>query len=102
MIADAHVCKLEERFDNRLGALRWSMPRKEICHCQAVVAPRKTDRQSCLRENDPEMEEDHWFTDDPTPLVNRRNWNWAKLDQLLNRTYCCTLHFNFFFVSVYC
>ena len=89
MVADAYVCRLEERFDQRLGALRLSLLRKEICHCQAVVAPRKAGIQSCLGENNTEIDEDLWFTDDPTPLVKRRNWNREKLDQYLNRTYCC-------------
>ena len=35
------------------------------------------------------MGENLWFTDDPTPLVNRRNWNRAKLDEYLKRDYCC-------------
>ena len=42
------------------------------------------------------MDEDFWFTDNPTPLVNRKNWEPAKLDQYLNRTHCCTFDFECF------
>ena len=93
MVADGHVCKLEERVDYRSGALRWSLLRKEICHCQAVVAPRKAGGQTCYRGDNAEMNEDLWFTDDSTPLVNRKNWDRAKLDLHLNRTFCCTFDF---------
>ena len=95
MVADAYICMLEERFDGQTGKLRWSLPRNEICHCQGVVAPSNKGHQSCSREN-AEIEEDLWFTDNPTPLVNRRNWEPAKLDKYLNRTHCCTFNFECF------
>ena len=89
MVADAYVCKLRERFNHRLGKLQWSLRRNELCHCQAAVAPRVAGSQSCSREDDAEMEEDFWSTDDPSYLVNRKNWEPAKLDQYLNRIHCC-------------
>ena len=96
MAADSYVCTLEETFDHRSLKLRWSLPRKEICHCQAVVAPRKTGSQSCSRDDNSDMDEDLWFTDDPTPLVNRNNWNKEKLNEYLDRSFCCTYDFLLF------
>ena len=89
-VTDTYVCRLEERFDHRSGEVRWSLPRKEICHCQAVVAPRRAGSRSCSGVDNTEIDKDLWFTDDPTPLVDRRNWDKTKLDQYLNRHYCCT------------
>ena len=97
MIIDGHVCRLEERFYRRSGVLQWSLPRKELCHCQAVVAPRKAGSQTCSSEDNEEMDVDLWFTDDPIPLVNRRNWDKVKLDKLLDRDFCCT--FFIFFIQ---
>ena len=89
MVADGYVCKLRERFDLLPGKFQWSLPRNQICHCQAVVAPRVAGSQSCSRENDAEIQEDLWLTDDPSLLVDRKNWEPAKLDQYLNRALYC-------------
>ena len=89
-MADTHVCVLRKKFDGQTGTLRWSLPRIEICHCQGVVAPRNKEHQSCSREEDGEINEVLWFTDDPVPFVNRKNWEPAKLDKYLDRTHCCT------------
>ena len=50
MVIDAYVCKLTERLDHRSGKLQWSLPRNEICSCQAVVAPRVAGSERFSRE----------------------------------------------------
>ncbi|XP_072017482.1 lactadherin-like [Amphiura filiformis] len=82
-IVSGQLCVLEERPDPaRGGALRWSLPYKQRCHCQRVVAPRKL-TQACS------VYGDIWFVDDPTPLTNRMNWNQETLDILLERHEYC-------------
>ncbi|XP_072017381.1 uncharacterized protein [Amphiura filiformis] len=70
------------------GALRWSLPYKERCYCQGVVAPRNSP-QTCTTYKDRSGDKTLWFVDDPTPLTNRMNWNKQALDILLEREEYC-------------
>ena len=69
--------------------MRWSLPKKEICLCQGVIAPKVSAGQSCSRYEDADANEELWFIDDPTPLTKRKNWTPKKLDALLSRSQCC-------------
>jgi hypothetical protein len=88
---DAYVCVLKQRLDPSTGRHRWSMPLKERCHCQAVVAP-----QSKSAFNGPTLmgqyEEDQelWYTDNKGPLTVRKNWSQEMLDKLLERAEFCS------------
>ncbi|XP_072017483.1 uncharacterized protein, partial [Amphiura filiformis] len=85
----SQLCVLEERPDPaRGGALRWSLPYKQRCHCQGVVAPRKP-TQVCAVYEDGSGDMKLWFVDDPTPLTNRMHWNKETLDILLERQEYC-------------
>ena len=91
-VVESHVCHLQEKFDRNLGRLRWSLPRKERCLCQGVVAPRTPGNQHCSVVKETVDIEDLWFTDDPTPLTNRNNWKREILDDLLDRSECCKFY----------
>ena len=86
---------LDKRPDpTRNGTLRWSIPYDEICFCQTVVAPTFISLETCPRKVDQACSDirscNLWFVDDPTPLVQRQNWNKGALDLLLDRAdYCC-------------
>ena len=91
-MVDSHICILQERFNLSSQAKHWAMPRKEVCSCQRVVAPKMLTSQSCLTHNNEDALEDLWLVDDPnliTLLTNRRNWTPAKLDNLLEQSNCC-------------
>ena len=91
-MVESHTCILQERFNLSSKAKHWAMPRKEVCLCQGVVAPKPLASQSCLTRDNKNALYDLWFTDDPnliTLLTNRRNWTPAKLDNLLGRSNCC-------------
>ena len=91
-MVDMHVCILQERFDPSSKSKLWTMPRKEMCLCQRVVAPWMPSSQSCPRRSGSDATEDLWFTDDysrVTLLTNGKNWTPAKLDNLLGRSKCC-------------
>ena len=98
-VVHSHVCMLQKRFNPSSRTLQWSLPRNELCLCQGVVAPRTSTIQSCLKEDDAEAVDNLWFTDDPTPLIDRRNWKPAELDKLLNRSFCCTCFVLFLCIS---
>ncbi|XP_072017380.1 uncharacterized protein [Amphiura filiformis] len=88
-LVSCQLCVLEERPDpSQGGALRWSLPYKERCYCQGVVAPRKS-TQTCTTYKDRSGDKKLWFVDDPTPLTNRMNWNKEALDILLEREEYC-------------
>ncbi|XP_072017379.1 sushi, von Willebrand factor type A, EGF and pentraxin domain-containing protein 1-like [Amphiura filiformis] len=88
-LVSCQLCVLEERPDpSQGGALRWSLPYKERCYCQRVVAPRKY-TQTCTSYKDRSVDKKLWFVDDPTPLTNRMNWNKEALDILLEREEYC-------------
>ena len=72
----SHVCVLQERFDPSSKMIRWSLSRKEICFCLGVVAPQESSGRRCSKivEDDADILEDLWFTDDSLLLVNRNNW----------------------------
>ena len=89
-MVEAHVCVLYEQNDPNTETLRWSLSRKERCLCQGVVAPQQsTNNKKCQRIHDMVTLKDLWFTDDYIELSNRRNWNPATLDHLLDRHDCC-------------
>ena len=94
-VVEAYVCILQKQTDS-LGAIRWSLPRKERCLCQGVVAPKTTHSKPC-QGGGIGTDDDLWFIDDDIArsLLNRQNWKQAKLDQLLNRQECCMFRFNF-------
>ena len=88
----SHVCTLQERFDPSLKTKLWVLPRKDVCLCQIVVAPKISVGRTCPKRTDATVIEDFWLTDDYTLitlLTNRKNWTPAKLDHLLGRSYCC-------------
>ena len=94
-MVDSHVCILQESFDVLSRANLWTMPRKELCWCQKVVAPTVLGSRSCPRRRDTDALEDIWHSDDPsliTLLTDPRNCTAAKLDKLLERSYCCKLY----------
>ena len=94
-MVDSHVCILQESFDVLSRANLWTMPRKELCWCQKVVAPTMLGSRSCPRRRDTDALEDIWHSDDPsliTLLTDPRNWTAAKLDKHLERSYCCKLY----------
>ncbi|XP_072017513.1 uncharacterized protein [Amphiura filiformis] len=79
---------LKERPDpSRGGVLRWSLPYKEICYCQGVVAPKRA--KTCPRREDEYEDGDLWFVDDPSLLIMRQNWRKDILDELMNRASYC-------------
>ena len=88
-VVNSHICLLQERFDP--SSMRWSLPQKERCFCQRVVAPQISGSRSCVRVNDTDNIEDLWFIDDPTTVTNPRNWTPRKLDDLLDRSQCCNI-----------
>ncbi|XP_072049977.1 hyalin-like [Amphiura filiformis] len=89
-VVQTTVCILEKRPDaSRGGVLRWSLPYKEICFCQAVVAPKHT--KSCPRRKEEYEDGDLWFLDDPYLLIMRQNWKKDILDELMNRTTYCDI-----------
>ncbi len=48
-----HVCILKKRPDpEHEGLLRWSLPKKELCLCQGVVAPVMTKSCPPIEEED--------------------------------------------------
>ncbi len=82
------VCILMKRPDPaRDGDPRWSLPKKELCFCQGVVAPAMF--KSCPTMEETYSEEDLWFIDDPRELTLRHNWKKDILDELLKRTEYC-------------
>ena len=90
-MVDSHVCILQERFDPFSNSKLWALPRKELCLCQGVVVTQTSSSRSCLRHNDTDALEDVWLIHEPsliTRLTNRTNWIPAKLDNLLERSYC--------------
>ena len=91
-VVEAHVCRLQEKFNRSLGRFRWSLPRRERCLCQGVVAPPTSGNQYCSVVEETVDVEDLWFTDDPTPLTNRNNWKRENLDDLLDRSGCCKFY----------
>ena len=91
-MVDSHVCFLQQRFDLSSKAKLWAMPRKEICLCQGVVAPKMITSHSCHTRGNKDVIQDLWSTEDPsliTLLTSRRNWTPGKLDSLLRRSDCC-------------
>ncbi|XP_072046698.1 probable carboxypeptidase X1 [Amphiura filiformis] len=83
-VALSYVCILQQRPDpSRGGALRWSLPYKEICFCQGVVAPKYV--KTCPGRD----QRDLWFVDDPSQLIMRQHWKKDILDELMNRTSYC-------------
>ncbi|XP_072041493.1 uncharacterized protein [Amphiura filiformis] len=84
MTTRAHVCILKQMEDSETGQVLWSLPSKERCFCQRVVAPKIV--QLCT-ELYP-MEQDLWFTSDAKPLTHRDNWTPEALDMLLDRNIC--------------
>ncbi len=86
------VCILTKRPDPaREGVLRWSLPKKELCFCQGVVAPAMA--KSCSTMEEACTEEDLWFIDEPQELTLRHNWRKDILDELLERTEYCGMIF---------
>ena len=90
---NCQVCVLKQRPDPAQGgALRWSLLYNERCFCQGVVAPRQSCAHSCPGG---EMINGYgeyvklWYVVDPTPLINRINWDKETLDMLLERAEYC-------------
>ena len=61
--------------------------------CNGVVAPAiiskkcsRKDKLACPAAASCKL----WFVDDPTQLIQRKNWNKEALDILLERTYYCS------------
>ncbi|XP_072048369.1 lactadherin-like isoform X2 [Amphiura filiformis] len=80
-VVQSYICILREGPDpSRGGALRWSLPYKEVCFCQGVVAYKHV--KACPGR-------DLWFVDDPSLLIMRQNWETDILDELMNRTKYC-------------
>ena len=103
-VATAYVCILQKRPDPDLGGiLRLSLSFKEICLCQAVVAPMSKTGQICNMMRDESCANDSWlandplcklwFVDDPSLLVKRVNWKKERLDSLLQRSGFCGKYF---------
>ena len=89
-VVDSYICILQETVDQSSGAIRWSMPRRERCFCQKVIVYPISDlSNSDSTATQSDSLEDLWFTDNPAPLVKRRNWMPEKLDILLDRVECC-------------
>ena len=90
--ARGHICILKTRFDQSTQTVRWSLPSKERCLCQGVVAPEQRADHSCYSGSASETD-DLWFIDNPFHLVRRENWTPKKLDKLLERDkLCCKLN----------
>ena len=86
-----HVCILTKRPDSAHGGVtKWSLPKKEICLCQGVVAPVVTSTCSAMEETF--AKDDLWFIDDPRELTLRHNWRTDVLDTLLERTEYCGIY----------
>ena len=85
------MCILKERTDTATERIRWSLPSKERCYCQAVVAIKKGQGPtSCRPETEEDKEvQDIWFTDYLDYLSHRLNWTKEKLDELLDRNILC-------------
>ena len=99
---DAYVCMFVERQDPSTGGLRWSLFAKERCYCQGVVAPEQMTSRTCSGKGDYAQIDDLWITEDPGPIIQRKNWSPAKLDQLLERNvFCCKLAQFFLVLSVF-
>ncbi len=82
------VCILTKRPDpERGGVMRWSLPKREICFCQGVVAP--VIMKTCSTTEETYAEDDMWFIDDPYELTLRQNWKTDVLDTLLERAEYC-------------
>ena len=94
-VLDAHVCILQKQRDPSTATLLWSLPRKQRCLCQGVVAPEIKHSKLCQRGGT-EIDEDLWFIDDhiARSLTNRQNWTPEKLDELLDRRECCMFRFD--------
>ncbi len=79
--------------------MRWSLPKKELCFCQGVVAPVMV--KSCSTMEKEYSEDELWFIDDPRELTLRHNWKKDILDDLLERTeYCGKIIFTVVFMNL--
>ena len=94
MSVQPHMCMLKERHDPDAGKIRWSLPSRERCHCQAVVRSKVTSAlqnalSNCPAFVDETIDENMWFTDNDSALIQRENWTPNELDHLLERiTFC--------------
>ena len=82
---------LKERHDASTQRTRWSLPSKERCICQAVIAVKNDGRAGCRIPGGDGLhqQEDLWFTDEKDQLVRRVNWTPEILNELLERSVAC-------------
>ena len=90
---NSRICILKEKKDET-GEVHWSLPLKQLCDCEKVVA---VNLPCVASKTNPA---DLWFIDDPTELIDESNWTPDILDELLQREPYCeregtTIHNHF-------